>query len=164
MKLHFSVNGKDIEIEVSPGRRLLDILRDDLQLTGTKEGCGRGECGSCTVILNGQRVNSCLVPAFQLTGSSVLTIEGLAAWPQFDEIEKAFVEHGAAQCGFCIPGYVMSAVAALKELKCPRDQDELRFRFAGNICRCTGYSKLLEVILDLQNRPELINKVRKLLG
>jgi aerobic-type carbon monoxide dehydrogenase small subunit (CoxS/CutS family) len=164
MKLTFTVNGKDRAVEVPPQKRLLDILREDLGLTGSKEGCGRGECGSCTVLLNGRRVNSCLVPAFQLPGNSVITIEGLQTWSGFRLVEQAFTEHGAVQCGFCMPGYVMSAVSLLQEASLPLDLKEVKFRVAGNMCRCTGYSKILEVFMDLQNRKELQKAVYQLLG
>ncbi len=164
MKITFNVNGKDRSLELSPQKRLLDILREDLELTGSKEGCGKGECGSCTVLLNGKRVNSCLVPAFQLPGSAVITIEGLQNWPGFQLVEQAFTEHGAVQCGFCMPGYVMSAVSVLQETPLPLDLKEVKFRVAGNMCRCTGYSKILEVFMDLQNRKDLLKAVHQLLG
>lgn len=159
MELKFTVNRNLVQIEVDPQKRLLDILREDLSLTGTKEGCGKGECGSCTVFLNSRRVNSCLVPAFQLPNCFVITIEGLQEWPIFQYIEKSFIDHGSVQCGFCIPGYVMSTVALFKEISSPYSQEQIKQAVAGNMCRCTGYTKILEVMQKLQNNKEIIVKI-----
>ena len=126
--------------------RLLDVLREELQLTGTKEGCGEGECGACTVILDGRIVNSCLVPIAQTTGSSITTIEGVAHEDQLHEVQQAFIEHGGAQCGICTPGMVLAAVDLLERNPQPSEQD-IRTGLAGNLCRCTGYMKIFESVV-----------------
>jgi len=131
MKIEFKVNGKTVRLDSPPQKRLLDILRDDLDLIAVKEGCGKGECGSCTVIFNGRRVNSCLVPALQLRGSSVYTLEGVQKWPVFQSIEQVFVEHGAVQCGFCTPGLIMTAYSLLKDNPAP-DKSVIRRAVSGN--------------------------------
>jgi aerobic-type carbon monoxide dehydrogenase small subunit (CoxS/CutS family) len=163
MLIAFTVNGQSVRLDVEPTRRLLDVLRDDLGLIGTKEGCGRGECGSCTVLLNGARVNSCLVPALQLSGSRVTTIEGVRQWPVFERIAEAFVENGSVQCGLCIPGYVMSAVAVLDETGEQATSDEIRRAMAGNLCRCTGYDKVLRAVEDLSEESELRRQIAEIL-
>jgi aerobic-type carbon monoxide dehydrogenase small subunit (CoxS/CutS family) len=163
MLIAFTVNGQSLRLDVEPTRRLLDVLRDDLGLIGTKEGCGRGECGSCTVLLNGARVNSCLVPALQLPGSRVTTIEGVREWPVFERIAEAFVENGSVQCGLCIPGYVMSAVAVLDETAERVTPEEIRRAMAGNLCRCTGYDKVLRAVEDLSDEPELRRQIAEIL-
>jgi aerobic-type carbon monoxide dehydrogenase small subunit (CoxS/CutS family) len=155
MIIRFTVNGKQVSVEVSAKKRLLDILREDLSLIGTKEACGKGECGSCTVLFNGKRVNSCLVPALQLAGSNIVTIEGLREWPVYEAIEQAFVEHGAVQCGLCIPGFVMSAVAFLHEAQTSPSAEQIRWGLSGNLCRCTGYEKILDAVEDLSHQPEI---------
>lgn len=161
MKIQFSINGKKIEIDVSPKKRLLDILRDDLDLIGTKEGCGKGECGACTVLMNGKRVNSCLIPTLQLPDSQIVTIEGLQNWASFNSLEKAYIEHGAVQCGFCISGFVMSSAALLSESSFPISIEKIKRELAGNICRCTGYEKIIEAVLDLSQRTDVIQQIRK---
>jgi aerobic-type carbon monoxide dehydrogenase small subunit (CoxS/CutS family) len=163
MLIELTVNGQSVRLDVSPARRLLDVLRDDLGLIGTKEGCGRGECGSCTVLLNGARVNSCLVPALQLPGSRVTTIEGVRRWPVFDRIAEAFVENGSVQCGLCIPGYVMSTVAVLDETGEQATSEEIRWAMAGNLCRCTGYDKVLRAVEDLSEESELRHRIAEIL-
>lgn len=144
MKIEFYVNGEKKSIEVSPQKRLLDILHDDLELVEVKEGCGNGECGACTVILNGKRVNSCLIPALQLPGASIITISGLKQLPSYQKIEKAYVDYGAVQCGFCMGGFMMSTVAFLRELDKPASYEQILEAFGGNLCRCTGYKNNLE--------------------
>jgi carbon-monoxide dehydrogenase small subunit len=145
-KLSFVLNGDRVETEIETHWTLLQLLRDHLELTGTKEGCGKGECGACTVILDGKAVNSCLYPAMEVEGKEVLTIEGLAdAEGNLHPIQKAFVEHGAVQCGFCTPGMVMSAKALLDENPKP-SEEEIRMAVAGNFCRCTGYIQIIEAI------------------
>ncbi|MCK5554238.1 MAG: (2Fe-2S)-binding protein [Deltaproteobacteria bacterium] len=145
-KLSFTLNGDRVETEIETHWNLLQLLRDHLELTGTKEGCGKGECGACTVILDGMAVNSCLYPAMEVEGREVLTIEGLAdAEGNLHPIQKAFVEHGAVQCGFCTPGMVMSAKALLDENPKP-SEGEIRMAIAGNFCRCTGYIQIIEAI------------------
>ena len=163
MTIEFIVNGETVRLDVPPTRRLLDVLRDDLGLIGTKEGCGRGECGSCTVLLNGARVNSCLVPALQLSGSRVTTIEGVREWPVFERIAEAFVENGSVQCGLCIPGYVMSAMAVLDETSEQATSEEIRRALAGNLCRCTGYDKVLRAVEDLSEESELRRQIAEIL-
>jgi aerobic carbon-monoxide dehydrogenase small subunit len=135
----FAVNGAPVEVDVPGMRRLLDVLREDLALTGTKEGCGEGECGACTVLVDGVAVNSCLVPAAQADGARVTTIEGLGGR---HPLQRAFVEHGGAQCGICTPGMIMAAVALGKR----PSLDEMRVGLAGNLCRCTGYSAIYRSI------------------
>ncbi len=155
MKIQFTVNGQNVLLDVNPKRRLLDILRDELQLTGTKEGCGKGECGACTVFMDGRRVNSCLVPALQLPKSKIWTIEGVEALPIFQEIAEVFVNQGAVQCGFCFPGVVMSALAYLQEEHNYSTKDRIAHGMAGNICRCTGYTKILEVVQVLETHKKI---------
>jgi carbon-monoxide dehydrogenase small subunit len=145
IKIRFTVNGKSIELETSPTRTLLDILREDMGLTGTKEGCGKGECGACTVIMDGKAVTSCLVIAAWLDGVSVLTVEGLAADRVGKALQDAFVEAGAVQCGYCIPGFLMSARALLEENAHPT-RDEIKEGLSGNLCRCTGYVKIFDAV------------------
>jgi len=145
--VRFYVNSKETEVTVSAGDRLLDVLRNQLGLTGTKEGCGIGECGACTVILDGKAVNSCLVPAASLDGHKVVTIEGLSEGETLHPLQEAFVRHGAVQCGFCTPGFLMSAKALLDENPHP-GREEIREAIAGNLCRCTGYEQIIEAIED----------------
>lgn len=145
-KLSFTLNGDRVETEVEVHWTLLHLLRVHLELTGTKEGCGKGECGACTVMVDDKAVNSCLYPVMELEGREVLTIEGLAdAEGNLHPIQKAFVEHGAVQCGFCTPGMVMSAKALLDENPKP-SEEEIRTAIAGNFCRCTGYIQIIEAI------------------
>ena len=141
----FRVNGKEVRIETPPARTLLDILREDLGLTGTKEGCRKGECGACTVIMDGRAVLSCLVLAVGLDGREILTVEGLAEDRIGRELQEAFVEAGAVQCGYCIPGFLMSSRALLSENPSP-SLDEIKEGLSGNICRCTGYTKIFDAV------------------
>jgi carbon-monoxide dehydrogenase small subunit len=145
MKLDFEVNGKKISMEVDAARRLLDILREDLGLTGTKEGCGEGECGACTILLNGKAVHSCLTIAAQLNGRKVTTIEGLEKDGRLSIIQKAFVEEMAIQCGYCTSGMIMSAAALLAENPNPT-VEEIKIALSGNICRCSGYSQIIRAV------------------
>jgi carbon-monoxide dehydrogenase small subunit len=142
MKLRLRVNGDKRTVDVPPLKRLLDTLREDLRLTGTKEGCGEGECGACTVLVDGEPVNSCLLPTCQVDGAEVRTIEGLGGNKRLHRLQRAFLEHGAAQCGICTPGMIMAALAL------PRDStlDEIRLALAGNLCRCTGYMKIYDAV------------------
>lgn len=140
-----TVNDKQYEFAVEHHKTLMHVLRENLHLTGTKEGCGIGECGSCTVILNGRPVNSCLVLAVQADGSTVLTIEGVADGEEIHPIQQAFVEHGAVQCGFCTPGMILSAKGLLDHIPHP-SEGEIREAISGNLCRCTGYQKIVEAI------------------
>ena len=142
----FEVNGAATEVDVPGMRRLLDVLREELALTGTKEGCGEGECGACTVLLDGAPVDACLVPVCQVDGADVRTVEGLAPAPaQLDALQAAFLETGGAQCGICTPGMLMSARAYLDAGGGP-DEDAIRVAIAGNLCRCTGYTKIIDAI------------------
>jgi aerobic-type carbon monoxide dehydrogenase small subunit (CoxS/CutS family) len=134
-----------IEIETAPDRRVIDLLREDLGITGTKEGCGSGECGACTVLIDGVSKLSCLMLAAQLEGRSITTIEGLVQDGKLHPVQKAFVSHGAVQCGFCSPGMVMSAVDLLQRNPLPGRQ-EIRRAVSGNLCRCTGYQKIIDAI------------------
>jgi carbon-monoxide dehydrogenase small subunit len=140
-----TVNGAPVEAAVEPNRTLVQFLREDLGLTGTKHGCGLGDCGACTVILDGKPVNSCLVLAVQANGREVLTIEGLAENGRLHPIQQAFVKTGAVQCGFCTPGMILSAKALLDENPRPTER-EIRTAISGNLCRCTGYQKIVEAI------------------
>ncbi len=145
MRIDLTVNGERVECDVAPGMRLLDLLRDRLHLLGTKEGCGEGECGACTVLLDGRPVVSCLVLASQADGKEVLTIEGISDGERLHPIQRAFVETGAVQCGFCTPGFIMSTYALLKENPHP-SEEEIRTALEGNLCRCTGYAKIIEAV------------------
>ena len=145
MLLRFTLNGKPMEVETQPAKRMLDVLRCDLSLTGTKEGCAVGECGACTVILNGEPVASCLVAAGQMQGAEILTIEGMSETLIGSVLQDCFVEGDAVQCGFCTPGFIMTAYALL--LKNPHPtREEIREAVAGNICRCTGYVPIVNAI------------------
>src|SRR4030095_1117552 len=137
----FLVNGKQQRVEAFPMARLLDVLREDLKLTGTKEGCGEGECGACDVIIDGQIVNSCLVPVAQTSGTEITTIEGVAHEDQLHAVQQAFIDYGGAQCGICTPGMILAAVDLLKRNPAPTEAD-IRNGLAGNICRCTGYIEI----------------------
>ena len=145
MRLNFVLNGEQKTMEVPGEKRLLDFIREDLHLTGTKEGCGEGECGACTVVLNGQAIHSCLAVAGQLEDSELLTIEGLEKNGELDAIQKAFIKKSAVQCGFCTSGMVMSAKALLLHHPNPT-QEEIKRAIAGNICRCSGYREIREAI------------------
>ena len=145
MNLHFTVNGEAVSLETAPDRRLLDILREDLDLTGVKEGCAEGECGACTVLLDDEAVHACLTVAAQLEGRRVTTIEGLAKTGELDVLQRCFVEEIAIQCGFCTPGMILSAKALL--LKNPRpSEEEIRLALSGNICRCSGYVQIVRAV------------------
>jgi len=146
MLITFNVNDESRTLEVFPMARLLDVLREQLQLTGTKEGCGEGECGACTVILDGKIVNSCLVPVAQVNGSNIKTIEGVAQQDQLHAVQQAFIDHGGAQCGICTPGMVLAAVDLLNRNPEPSETD-IRNGLAGNLCRCTGYMKIFESVV-----------------
>ena len=146
MEIEFKVNGESHSLEVFPMARLLDVLREDLHLTGTKEGCGEGECGACAVKLDGAIVNSCLVPAAQTSGAEITTIEGVARGDQLHAVQQAFIDHGGAQCGICTPGMILAAVDLLERVPQPTEAD-IRNALAGNLCRCTGYMKIFESVV-----------------
>jgi len=165
--LTMTLNGEEVTVQVKPSALLVEVLRDQLELTGTKVACGEGECGACTVLLDGRPVNSCLVPALKVQGREVMTVEGLAPplsspptpvlspveglggkeGGELHPLQKAFVEHGAVQCGYCTPGMLMSAKALLDHNPHPTE-DEIRVAISGNLCRCTGYAKIVEAILE----------------
>ena len=144
-KLHFIINGLPREAMLDPSMRLIDALREVFHLTGTKEGCGEGECGACTVILNGNAVNSCLILAGQAVDTPIVTIEGLSPHGELDRLQQAFVDAGAIQCGFCTPGMIMSAKALLDKNPHPTEQ-EIKVAISGNLCRCTGYKKIVKAV------------------
>ena len=142
MTVQFTLNGRRVSFDGSGSRRLLDVLREDLRQTGTKEGCGEGECGACSVLIDGAVVDSCLVAVGQVEGCDVLTIEGLSS-----PLQQAFIEHGAAQCGICTPGMLLAAHVLLQRAARP-SVDDVREALAGNLCRCTGYTKIIEAVLS----------------
>lgn len=145
IRIKFRLNGSQVEVETKPNKRLLDLLRDDLGLTGTKEGCSIGECGACTVLVNGKAVNSCLVLAGEIDGADIITIEGIANNGELHPLQENFLKFGAVQCGFCIPGMILSAYALLSTKRNP-DEEEIKEAIAGNLCRCTGYKQIIEAI------------------
>ena len=145
MKVGFTVNGVDYRMDVAPHHSLLDVIREQLTLTGTKECCAEGECGACTVLLNGRAVNSCLVLAVECDGEAVTTIEGLAGNGSFDPLQQAFIDTGAVQCGFCIPGMIVAARYLLSRNPNPSEA-EIKEGLAGNLCRCAGYSRIIGAV------------------
>ncbi len=150
--ISFILNGEAVEVEIEPHLTLLQVLRDKLEMTGTKEGCGMGECGACTVLMDGKAVNSCILPALEVEGKSVTTIEGLIdIQGNLHPLQKAFIEYGAIQCGFCTPGMVLSAKALLDENPKPTEE-EIRNAIAGNLCRCTGYLQIIQAIKALSQK------------
>jgi len=149
--IELTINGKKRKVETTHSTRLLDLIRDDLHLTGTKEGCGKGECGACTVIMNGELVASCLVLASQADGAVITTIEGIGNGGHLDLIQEAFIETGAVQCGFCTPGMILAAKKLLEENPHPTEE-EIKRGISGNLCRCTGYQKIFDAIKLAANR------------
>jgi carbon-monoxide dehydrogenase small subunit len=145
--MRFTLNAATISLDVVGTRRLLDVLREDLHLTGTKEGCGEGECGACSVLIDGEVVDSCLVAVGQVEGREVTTVEGLADGGRLTALQQAFIEHGAAQCGICTPGMLLAAHVLLQEAT-RLDADAVREGLAGNLCRCTGYTKIIDAVLS----------------
>jgi carbon-monoxide dehydrogenase small subunit len=150
--VRFVVNGRAVGVRVHPMARLLDVLRRDLALTGTKEGCGEGECGACTVLVDGELANSCLMPVLQVEGCRVTTIEGVARQDgELHAVQQAFIEHGGAQCGICTPGMVLAAVNLLERHPNP-NEEQIRAGLAGNLCRCTGYMRIFQAVVQAQRR------------
>jgi carbon-monoxide dehydrogenase small subunit len=145
--LRMKVNNRPVEVLVDPTWTLLRVLREELRLTGTKKGCGQGDCGVCTVIMNGKAVNACLVLALQAEGKEIETVEGLGTEEKLHPLQASFIKHGAVQCGFCTPGMLMSAVALLRKNPRP-NEEETRRGISGNLCRCTGYVKIIKAIRD----------------
>ena len=145
--MRFTLNGTPVSLDVVGSRRLLDVLREDLHLTGTKEGCGEGECGACSVIIDGEVVDSCLVAVGQVEGCKVITVEGLADGGRLTALQQAFIEHGAAQCGICTPGMLLAAHVLLQQSK-RLTADDVREGLAGNLCRCTGYTKIIDAVVS----------------
>jgi len=146
--VRFTLNGRTVSLDVVGTRRLLDVLREDLGATGTKEGCGEGECGACSVLIDGEVVDSCLVAAGQVEGRDIVTVEGLALQDgKLSQLQQAFIEHGAAQCGICTPGMLLAAHALLQQSK-RLTADDVREGLAGNLCRCTGYTKIIDAVLS----------------
>ena len=141
----FTVNGEERTVQAFPMARLLDILREEMRLTGTKEGCGEGECGACSVLIDGELVNSCLVPVAQVAGTRITTIEGIAGGAHLHAVQEAFIECGGAQCGICTPGMIMAAIYLLERNPHPTEA-EIRNGLAGNLCRCTGYMKIFDAV------------------
>ena len=146
MKVNFTLNGKSMSVETAPDRRVVDLLREDLGLSGTKECCGSGECGACTILVDGESRLSCLMLAAQLEGRTLLTIEGLAANGELHVVQQAFVDHGAVQCGFCTPGMVLATLDLLRRIPEPT-REEVRRELSGNLCRCTGYQKIVDAVM-----------------
>jgi len=152
--ISLSVNGEEYDIYISPNRTLLEVLRDELELTGTKESCGEGVCGSCTVLCDGFPIRSCLTLAAEVQGAEITTVEGLRMEDgQLDLLQQSFIDHGAVQCGFCTPGILMSAKALLNENPNPNEGD-IRKGISGNICRCTGYAKIVDAIMEVAGRKD----------
>ena len=149
-KIHFTINGYEQNIETPPIKRLLDVLREDLHLTGAKEGCGEGECGSCSVLMNGELINSCLVPALQTEGTNITTIEGIAIGQKLHPIQQCFLERGGAQCGICTPGMILATHHLLEKYPQPTLL-QIQEGLAGNLCRCTGYARIFDAVQAAAN-------------
>ena len=148
MIINFTLNGKKYNMDVDPAQRLIDFLREEMGLTGTKESCGEGECGSCTVIIDKKAVHSCLVLLSQIRDKDILTVEGLAQNGELSDLQRSFIEHGAIQCGYCTPGMLMSLTALLYENPHPTEE-EIRISISGNICRCAGYTSIIGAVQDV---------------
>ncbi len=156
--INCTVNGEAVTLNAYPMARLLDVLREELRLTGTKEGCGEGECGACSVLIDGVLVNSCLVPALQAEGTEIKTIEGIASGEQLHAVQEAFIECGGAQCGICTPGMVIAAVNLLERTPEPTEA-EIRDGLAGNLCRCTGYMKIFDAVVRACQNKDLKSQI-----
>jgi carbon-monoxide dehydrogenase small subunit len=153
LEINCTVNGEARSLHAHPMARLLDVLREELRLTGTKEGCGEGECGACSVLIDGSLVNSCLVPVLQVEGTEIRTIEGIASGDQLHAVQEAFISCGGAQCGICTPGMIIAAVNLLERTPEPTDA-QIRTGLAGNLCRCTGYMKIFEAVVKACRKGE----------
>ena len=153
MKISFKLNGKPVSLDLDPSMRFIDVLRETLHLTGTKEGCGEGSCGACVVLMDGKSVNSCLLPVANAIGHEFVTIEGLKETKEFDILQKAFAERGGQQCGFCTPGMIIAAYSLLKSNPHP-NEEEIRAKMSGNLCRCTGYQAIVEAVLVASKKGE----------
>ena len=151
INIHFKINGQTHALKTYPMARLLDVIREETGLTGTKEGCGEGECGACSVLMNGSLVNSCLIPAIQANGSDITTIEGVTNGDELHAIQSAFLETGGAQCGICTPGMILASLHLLEKNPTPSETD-IREGLAGNICRCTGYMKIFDAVRKVSKR------------
>ncbi len=156
-RMSLTVNGETIETQINPGTTLQKFLHDTLGLTGTKEGCGEGLCGCCTVRVDGKAVKSCIILALQVNGKSVQTIEGLAKGETLDPVQEAFLDHGAFQCGYCTPGMIMTSRSFLDENPAPSEK-EIRYALSGNLCRCTGYHKIVKAVLSVDPKKEIVAK------
>lgn len=166
VKINMQVNSKEVEVAVHPMERLLDVLRQNLQLTGTKEGCGEGECGACSIFLDGKLVNSCLVPALQANGKKIETIEGMSLNAEVSKlscVQQGFLDCGGAQCGICTPGMIMAATDLLRKNPQPH-LDEIRSHLGGNLCRCTGYTKIFDSVLKAAEMQRNVNSKLSLDG
>lgn len=163
MELRLTVNGRAHTLEVEPQARLLDVLREQLGLTGAKEGCGEGECGACTVLMDDLAVNSCLVLAHQARGRSIITVEGLARSGELDHLQQAFIDNGAIQCGYCTPGMLMSAKALLLRDPDPKEE-EIRLALAGNLCRCTGYLNIVKAVQEAAGKAQADGAANRIQG
>lgn len=152
-KLHCVINDEPVTVDIPEDATLLMVLRDVLHLTGTKEGCGEGDCGACTVLVDGKSVNSCLFPAVQAENCRIMTIEGVERHPELARVQKAFVDYGAVQCGFCSPGMIMSTIALLDKIPHPTEE-QIRRGLSGNICRCTGYQAMVDAVTALSGEDE----------
>lgn len=153
MNIRFTLNGKTVALDTAADRRVVDLLREDLGVTGTKEGCGAGECGTCSILVDGEQRLSCLMIAAQLSGREVVTIEGLSEKDRLHPLQESFIRHGAVQCGFCTPGMIIGAAALLKRNPQP-SREEIREGLAGNLCRCTGYQKIVDAVEAAGRREE----------
>ena len=151
MEISFILNNKKVTIDVTPSMRLLDVIREELHLTGTKEGCGEGECGACTVLVNGEPYNSCLTPVANVIGKEVMTIEGFRETKAYRVIADAFANQGGSQCGFCTPGMILASYAVLKKNPHP-SEEEIRMALSGNLCRCTGYQAIVNAVLKASEK------------
>lgn len=159
MKINFTLNNENVYLDIEPKLRLLDVLRDKFNLISIKEGCGKGECGACTIFLDGKRVNSCLIPVFQVNGKDVKTLEYVKTWKSYKLLENSFLENGAVQCGFCFPGFIMSSLSLFNEKNGKLSKSEIEEGLGGNICRCTGYAKIVDSIYSFSEDKNFISLI-----